>query len=134
MCMIENTVTESYHIFMSSSCFPQTPQYHICPFFIYMTQSALLDTQCGNSCGEGSLSRFETMNSLCFGLYGYFFLQLMTVKMFLSELDLSPHISQKNAFLNTLTLGRKMPRQDFLLQLRCKRTISTPLTSMFDVN
>lgn len=31
MCMTENTVTESYHIFMSSSCFPQTPQYHICP-------------------------------------------------------------------------------------------------------
>jgi len=55
------------------------------------------------------VSRFETMNSLCFGLYGYFFLQLMTVKMFLSELDLSPHTSQKNAVLNMLTLYRKMP-------------------------
>lgn len=122
--------TDSYHIFMSANCFPQTPQYHICPFFVYMTWSALLDTQCGNSCGEGSLSRLETMNSLCFGLYSYFFLQLMTVKMFLSKLDLSPHISQKNAFLNMQTLHGKMPRQGFLLQLRCKRTISTSLTSI----
>lgn len=95
MGMIGNTVTESYQIFMSSSCFSQTPQYHICPFFIYMTKSALLDTQCCNSCGEVSLSHFETMNSLHFGLYGYCFLQLVTVKMFLSERNLSLQISKE---------------------------------------
>lgn len=37
----------------------------------------------------------------------------MTVKMFLSELDLSLHVSHKNAFLNTLTLPREDAKARF---------------------